>query len=157
MDTGKVASTGRWWMFAALAVAGFALPAQAQQIISSPDTIRGCLCQQQAVNRQSAELAQRRQTYEDRKREADALVAEAAARKSQVDINNPDAIAAYSNLLGRRDAAVHAMTDEVTPQYSSFVSSYNQRVTQYNQQCPGQSFDAAVLARVQQNLSCPAE
>jgi hypothetical protein len=157
MHTGKVASTGRWWMFAALAVAGFALPAEAQQMISSPDTIRGCLCQQQAVTRQSAELAQRRQTYEDKKREADALVAEAATRKSQVDINNPDAIAAYSNLLGRRDAAVHAMTDQVTPQYSAFVASYNQRVTQYNQQCPGQNFDATVLARVQQNLSCPAQ
>jgi hypothetical protein len=158
MDTGKVAFAGRWSMFAVLVAAGFALPADAQQpIVSSPDTIRACLCQQQSVNRQVSELAARRQTYDERRRQADALVAEAAARKSQVDINDPAAIAAYSELLGRRDAAVRTLADDLTPRYSAFVGSYNQRVAQYNQQCSGQSFDAAVLSRVQQSLVCPQE
>jgi hypothetical protein len=158
MHTGKVASTSRWWTFAAIAAASFALPADAQQsIVSSPDSIRACLCQQQSVNRQTNELAARRQTYDERRRQADALVAEAAARKPQVDINDPAAIAAYSDLLGRRDAAVRNLADDVTPRYAAFVAAYNQRVAQYNQQCAGQSFDAAVSSQVQQNLVCPQE
>jgi recombinational DNA repair ATPase RecF len=158
MDAVKVAPAGCRWTFAVLAAAGFALPAGAQQlIVSSPDTIRACLCQQQSVNRQASELAARRQTYDERRRQADALVAEAATRKSQVDINDPAAVAAYSELLGRRDAAVRDLADDLTPRYSAFVSSYNQRVAQYNQQCSGQSFDATVLNQVQQNLVCPPE
>ncbi|MDB5405639.1 MAG: hypothetical protein JWL84_551 [Rhodospirillales bacterium] len=158
MDIGKTAFARRRWMLAALVVGGFALPAEAQQsLVSSPDVIRACLCQQQSVSRMASELAARRQTYEERKRQADALAAEAASRKSQVDINDPAAIAAYSDLLGRRDAALHALADELTPQYSAFVASYNQRVAQYNQQCVGQSFDAAVMNQVKQNLVCPQQ
>jgi hypothetical protein len=158
MDKGNVAFTSRWCLLAAAAVASFAVPVAAQQsIVSSPDAIRACLCQQQSVNRLASELATRRQTYEERRRAADALVAEAASRKSQVDVNDPAAIAAYSELLGRRDAALRALADDVTPRYAAFVASYNQRVAQYNQQCPGQSFDATVLSQVQQNLTCPQD
>jgi recombinational DNA repair ATPase RecF len=158
MDIGKVASTGRWWMFAAIAAASFAVPAEAQQtLISSPDSIRACLCQERAVNREASVLAARRQTYEEQKRQANALVAQAASQKSQVNINDPSAIAAYSELLGQRDAAVRNLADDLTPRYSAFVASYNRHVAEYNQQCTGQSFDAAVMNQVRQNLVCPTE
>jgi hypothetical protein len=158
MNTRKGASAGRWSMVAAIAAAGLALPAEAQQsLVTSPDTIRSCLCQEQSVGRGARELAARQQSYDERRRQADALVAEAATRKSQVDINDRAAIAAYSELLARRDAAVRDLADVATPQYSAFVAAYNQRVAQYNQQCPNLSFDATVLQQVRQNLVCPPE
>jgi hypothetical protein len=158
MDIRKVVIVGRLGTIAAIAATCFALPAEAQQtVISSPDAVRACLCEQQSVNRQAGELATRRQAYDEQRRKTDALVAEAASRKSQVDINDPAAIAAYSDLLGRRDQAVRTLADDATPRYSAFVANYNQRVARYNQQCPGQSFDATVLSQVRQTLSCPQE
>ena len=147
----------------ALAAGAMALPGRAQPSRAagaqetSPEAVRACLCLQQSVDRQRAELATRTQDYDQKRKQAADLDAEVKAQKPQVNINDPASVAAFSRLVGQRDSAVESLNDELSPKYRAFIAAYNERVGQYNGQCSGRAFEAAMIQQVRQSLACPRE
>ncbi|HZS82508.1 MAG TPA: hypothetical protein VFA50_06535 [Stellaceae bacterium] len=143
---------------AALAMVLAARGAAAQEdVLHSPEAIRSCLCMQEAITRQSTALGARQRSYDEKRRQLDALDAEVAAARPRVDIKSPASIDAFKQLLARRDAAAQTLAAEATPQYQALVERYNTRVADFNQNCASKSYDAAVLGQVRQSLACPAE
>ena len=58
---------------AVLAFAALVPPSEAQEVLQSPDAIRACLCQEQAVASLSAALRQDSESYDARQNELRAL------------------------------------------------------------------------------------
>ena len=147
---------------AAGAVAGVALAAAGgaaaqQQMLRAPDQVRACLCLGQQVTQESSELAQRRRQWQEKQQQIEALNQQVAAARPKVDVNDPNAIAAFKALLARRDAAAQTFAAEDTPNYRTFAEKYNARVADFNRGCAGKVYDSVVEAQIRQTLSCPKE
>ena len=129
--------------------------ASAQDVLHSPRDIAACLCQDQSVTQLRAEVERQRQAYDAAKANYEGLSAQAEAQRGQVDVNNANSIAAYRQLLERRDAAEYHFKVEVAPPYAETVAGYNKAVQAYNSGCATKMYDSAVLAEVQKTLYCP--
>ena len=144
--------------FVALAsIAATAAGSAQQQVLREPAQIRTCLCLQQSLSHQASDLATRRQDYEAQRRQVDGLNAEVESQRPTVQVNDASSVAAFRQLLERRDAAQQNFANTVEPQYAALVEAYNQRVAAFNQTCGNSAYDPNVLARVQQSLACPPE
>jgi len=139
----------------AIAVALGAAGAQAQIVLRSPRDIAVCLCQDQTVSNLRDEMELQKQVYETSKSEYDALAAEAERQYAELNINDSDAIAAYRQLLERRDVAEANFKLEAAPTYAAVVARYNQAVQSYNATCSGKAYDPDALAAAQNGLYCP--
>jgi hypothetical protein len=128
-----------------------------QQVLRAPDQIRACLCTQQSLAHQASQLAVQRQDYEDQRRQVEKLDADVASQRPQVQVNDASSVAAFRQLLERRDAAQQNFANTVEPQYAALVAAYDQRVAAFNRSCSGNAYDPNVLAQVQQSLACPPE
>jgi anti-sigma-K factor RskA len=128
-----------------------------QQVLRAPDQIRTCLCMQQSLAHQASELTARQQDYEAQRRQVEKLDADVASQRPQVQVNNTSSVAAFRQLLARRDAAQQNFANTVEPQYAALVEAYDRRVAAFNQSCGGSAYDPNVLAQVQQSLACPPE
>jgi len=139
----------------AIAVALGAAGTQAQIVLRSPRDIAVCLCQDQTVSNLRDEMELQKQVYETSKSEYDALAAEAERQYAELNINDSDAIAAYRQLLERRDVAEANFKLEAAPTYAAVVARYNQAVQSYNATCSGKAYDPDALAAAQNGLYCP--
>jgi hypothetical protein len=142
----------------ALSLAGLALgwngTADAQ-IISNPEAVRACVCQQQSLATLLDEVHTRQQSYDNGQKELDALNSELEARRTKMDIYNDADVQAYKKLLQRRDDAATVFNGETTPGYNAAIARYNEVLAGYNGNCGGKSFDPDAYAKVQAALSCP--
>ena len=139
----------------AIAMAVGATASEAQIVLRSPREIAACLCQDQTVSNLRDEVELQKQVYDTSKSEYDALVAEAEAQRDRVNINDSDAIAAYRQLLERRDIAEANFKLEAAPTYAAVVARYNQAVQSYNANCSGKGYDPDALEIAQKDLYCP--
>src|SRR5262249_55062767 len=116
-----------------------------------------CLCTQRTLAQQSDTITAQRQAFDQRRQALAQLDADVTQQRPQVKVDDPASVAAFRQLLERRDAAQRAVDADPGTQLSALIEGYNQRVAAYNRDCTGHDYDAAVLASVQKNLSCPAE
>jgi hypothetical protein len=135
--------------------AAVAQAASAQTVLHSPQDIAACLCEEQNVNGLKAEVDRQKQAYDGAKANYEALNSQAEAGRAQVNVNDSNSIAAYRQLLERRDAAEYRYKVEATPAYSASVARYNQAVQAYNSGCGTKMYDSAALAEVKKTLYCP--
>jgi len=129
--------------------------AWAQTVLHSPRDIAACLCENQNVSQLKTELDQQKQAYDAAKADYDGLSAQAESSRGQVNVNDSNSIAAYRQLLERRDTAEYHFKVEVAPPYAAAVTRYNQAVQAYNTGCATKMYDSVVLAEVQKTLYCP--
>jgi len=129
--------------------------ASAQEVLHSPRDIAACLCENQNVTQLRGEVEQQKQGYDTAKANYEGLNAQAEAQRGQVNVNDANSIAAYRQLLERRDAAEYHFKVEVEPPYAEIVARYNNAVQAYNSGCSTKLYDSAVLAEVQKTLYCP--
>ncbi len=130
--------------------------AGAQQVLSSPAAVSGCLCQDQQVTALENELQAQSRNYEDRRKAVEALDEEVRTKRAQINVADPAELDAFKHLLAERDAAADAFTGEVTRSYADAVARYNKAVTDFNGSCAGRSYDSTVLAQVRGSLVCTA-
>jgi hypothetical protein len=135
--------------------AAIAQAASAQTVLRSPRDIAACLCEEQNVSGLKAEVDRQKQAYDGAKANYDALNSQAEAGRAQVNVNDSNSIAAYRQMLERRDAAEYHYKVEVTPGYSAAVARYNQAVQAYNAGCGTKMYDSVALAEVKKTLYCP--
>jgi hypothetical protein len=127
------------------------------QILSAPDQVRACLCAEHSLAQQSDALSKRRAAYEQMKQELTALDTRVLTERPKVNVNDPNAVAAFRQLLEKRDVTQRNFAGDQTTQLDQAVGQYNQGVADFNRDCASKSYDAGVLSQVRGNLTCPAQ
>ncbi len=117
--------------------------------------IAACLCLGQAVNALSADMTAQQRSYEAVQDELARLDAQLQSARAAIDVNNPQSVAQFRQLVEQRDAAFQRSTSLATGDVSSAIERYNSRVNEYNARCANRPRDPALLGSVQATLSCP--
>jgi hypothetical protein len=144
-------------LWAAVAACAAASPAAAQAPPPSPEAaeIAACLCLGQAVAALSADTAARQGSYAAVQEELARLDAQLQSERAGMDVNNPQSVARFRQLLQQRDAAFQRSTRLATGDLAGAIGRYNARVSEYNARCANRPRDPVLLGRVQATLSCP--
>lgn len=123
----------------------------------SPETaeIAACLCLWQSVSALSAEMNAKQQSYGAAQQELTQLDAQLQSERARIDVNNPEAVAHFRQLLERRDAAFRRSTQMATGDLADVTARYNALTNEYNARCANRPRDPDLLARVQATLVCP--
>jgi hypothetical protein len=129
------------------------LPVSAQ-VISDPNAIRSCLCEQQFVLDLQDSVAGRRQVLESSQRTEASLNNQVDTRRAQINVYDSSELDAFKQLLQQRDQSI-AATADVAKNYDDAAERYNQAVATYNATCAGHSYDETVLRQAKATLACP--
>jgi hypothetical protein len=149
----------RWSFWRGLLVGGALLamaPAAGAQAPPEVAEIAHCLCLHRAIDAHTAGMTERRQAYDQVQSELAALDSELARERATMNVDDPQAVARFRQLLARRDAVFQRSTGPLATDLSTAVGGYNAAVREYNTRCADQPRDPELLARVQATLSCPA-
>jgi hypothetical protein len=127
----------------------------AAQLVSDPNVIRSCLCEQQFVLDLQDGVATKRAALESSQRNQSSLASQVDTRRAQINVYNSAELDAFKKLLEQRDASI-AATANATTTYDDAAERYNQAVAGYNAHCAGQNYDDSVLRQVKATpLACP--
>ena len=132
----------------------FAAPAPGAPPGEAAD-IRTCLCEQQQITGLRAGMDAKQQSLDAIRHELEDLDAQLVRERPRVDVANPDSVARYKALLERHDAAYQRSVGPIIAEVTGAVEAYNRHVTDYNNRCAHQLFDAALMHQVEATLSCP--
>jgi len=116
----------------AVAFALFAAPALAQ----APGAA-DCLCQKAAVDSANADMGAKNADLSAARAQLDQIDQQLAAMRAQVDVNNPQQVAQFRQLLGQRDAAARQASGPALSDAQAATARYNDAVNAYNAQCAG--------------------
>ena len=118
------------FLFAALNL--MTLPALAQ--MPPPGA---CFCLKQSVDNSNADMAARNAALTDARAALDQLDQQLASMRAQVDVNNPQAVAQFKQVLEQRDAAAKRAGGPALADSQAATERYNNAVAAYNAQCGG--------------------
>jgi hypothetical protein len=139
-------------LLAGLMAGGVVSPATAQvPVPGAPD----CVCLRIAVDALGADLAAKRQAYDGMQGEIGQIDNQMQAERSRVDVNSPEAIARFRQLLERRDALFRQSSGPVFGELSAATDRYGARVQEYNARCAGRPMEPGLLAQAQATRACP--
>ncbi|HXP04787.1 MAG TPA: hypothetical protein VN808_11750 [Stellaceae bacterium] len=96
-----------------------------------------CYCLKQAVDTSNADMAARNAALADARAALDRLDQQLATLRAQVDVNNPQAVAQFKQLLEQRDAAAKRASGDALTDAQAATARYNDAVASYNAQCGG--------------------
>jgi hypothetical protein len=149
------ASMNRFIAAALASVLAGICTASAQDVVTDPNAIAGCLCQNQSLGalKSGVDAAQRlydrdRARIDDYDRQLEqARGAANVAMQSQVDAIKD------MNLARER---LYAQTYDVDlPALQVAIETYDRAAQSYTGQCADRNFDAIWMARMQEHLVCP--
>jgi len=133
-----------------------ASPAAAQAPPASPEAeLAACLCLGQAVGALGADMEAQQHAYSAVGDELTRLDAQLQGERGGMDVNNPETVARFRQLLEQRDAAFRRSTALASGELNVATERYNARVNEYNASCANRPRDPRMLERVQATLSCP--
>ena len=132
------------------AVAVLAVPAWAQVPPGGPDFT--CLCLRQSLDDRNTDMSAKRGELESAQAELNRLDAQLAAARANQDVNNPQSVAEFRQLLMQRDTAFQRSHGDVIAAAQAATVSYNQAVADYNARCAGRPMPPPPPSP----LTCPA-
>ena len=100
-------------------------------------------------------MVQRRGAYEASRQEVANLDAQLQSARATLNVDNPEAVAQFRQLLERRDAAFRQSSGTLFIGYSNAVQVYNDRVSEFNARCADRPRNPVLLNQVQATLVCP--
>jgi hypothetical protein len=124
------------------------------QTLNEPAEINACVCLQRASAALAADKDAKSQALAAASQQLTDLNAQLASARSQIDVNNPDAVARYKALLERRDAA-YGQISPAQSQAAAAVARYNATVDEHNRRCAGRPFNSDLVAQIQAHPNCP--
>ncbi len=152
-------STMLRWAPALSAVVGAALmsPPAWAQMPPSPEAgdIAACLCLQQSMDALGAEMGGRQQAYAASQSELAQLDAQMQSERGRMDVNNPQSVAQFRQLLERRDGIARRSSGIATGELHALTTRYNASVNEYNARCANRPRNPDLLRAVQATLACP--
>jgi hypothetical protein len=122
---------------------------------SEAANVAACLCLKHEVDALSAETAAKQHELADLRAELGRIDSQLEAERTRMDVNNPESVARFRQLLQRRDELFQRSTNDVAPSAASTVERYNARIGEYNSGCANRPRDPRMLAEVQATLVCP--
>jgi hypothetical protein len=129
--------------------------AQAPPAPPAAAEIAACLCLRQDVNVLSAEVGARQQSYNAARDELARRDADLERARASVDVNNPQSVAKFRQMLDERDRALRRGQGPLFTDLSAATARYNARVNEYNARCADQPQNPVLLSQVQATLACP--
>jgi hypothetical protein len=132
-------------------------PYSAPAPYASPEAteITACLCLWHVVTALGTDMTAKQQAYDADRDELERLDEQLQSARAGVDVNDPQSVARFRQLLERRDAAYSRSTSLASGDLNSAIERYNARTTEYNARCANHPRDPALLRRIQATLSCP--
>jgi cysteine synthase len=117
--------------------------------------IASCLCLKQEVDSLAAESAAKREEYGDTRSELARIDSRLEAERARMDVNDPEAVARFRQLLQRRDELFRHSSGNVVAGAAATTDRYNALVGEYNSRCADRPRDPRLVAQVQATLVCP--
>lgn len=146
-------------LYAGVAALAAAVPAEAQAPPPPPSPeaseIAACLCLRQAVDGLGAEMSAKQRAYDSSQSELAGLDAQLRSARATLNVDNPQAVAQFRQLLERRDAAFRQSSGPATADLAGIVERYNARSNEYNARCANRPRNPVLLGQVQATLICP--
>ena len=107
-------STG-WRLTLVAAAFALAAPAASKAQMPPPASpeateVAACLCLHRSIDALSANMSARQHSYDDSRAEIGRLDTELQTIRASMDVNNPDAVARFRQLLQQRDALFRRST-----------------------------------------------
>jgi hypothetical protein len=96
-----------------------------------------CLCMKQSVDAANADMSAKNSALGAARAELDGIDQQLAAARAGVDVNNPQAVAQFRQLLEQRDAAAKRAGGSALTDAQAASARYNDAVAAYNNQCAG--------------------
>jgi len=112
-----------------------AVPALAQMPPPAPGA--ACWCLKQTVDASNADMTAKSAALAQARAALDQLDQQLAGMRASVDVNNPQAVAQFKQLLEQRDAAAKAAGGPALADSQAATERYNSTVAAYNAQCGG--------------------
>jgi hypothetical protein len=140
---------------AAILLAGLIAGAMVSPAMAQVPVAPDCICLRIAVDALGADLAAKRQAYDGMQGEIGQMDNQLQAERSRMDVNSPEAIARFRQLLERRDALFRQSSGPVFGELSAATDRYGARVQDYNARCAGRPLDPGLVAQAQATRACP--
>jgi hypothetical protein len=118
-----------------VALGVLAAPALAQA--PPPPLAATCYCLKQSVDATAADATAKAAALAAARADLDQLDQQLAALRAQVNVDDPQAVAQFRQLLERRDAAAKVAGGAALADSQAATAAYNQAVADYNNQCAG--------------------
>ena len=146
----------RTLIIGAAAIAALSGPAASQQrMLTSPQEIARCLCQEQAINMLRGQMDAGKAAVDREKAEIDAMDRDIAQQKPRVEPNNATSVLVCKTLLDQRDAKWDNLKNVTEMSYLEANDRYNTAVLGFQASCGGTLYNMEALAIAKSNLVCP--
>jgi TolA-binding protein len=119
-------------VFGAVACLAVAAPATAQ-MPPGPDFT--CLCLKQSVDDTHTDMQAKQGELDVAQSQLADLDRQLKAVRAQEDVNNPQSVAQFRQLLAQRDTAFKQTNGDLIAAAQAATAHYNQAVANYNNQC----------------------
>lgn len=136
------------------AVAASPAPAQAPPLMPEAAEIAACVCLGQTVAALSSDLAAQQGSYAAVRDELERLDSDLARERAGMDVNNPQSVARFRQLLEQRDVSFRRSRSLASGELDRATERYNSRVNEYNARCANRPRNPVVLSQVQATLAC---
>ena len=114
--------------------AALAAPVMAQ-MPPGPDVT--CLCLQQSLAASQTDMQAKQRDLNNAQAQLAELDRQLNEARSHADVNNPQAVAQFRQMLEQRDAAFKQTNGPLLAAAQAATANYNQAVAGYNNQCAG--------------------
>jgi len=146
-------------LWAGIAACSVGVPAAVAQVPPPPSPeateIAACLCLEQAVQILGAEMTARQGAYEASRAEVARLDEQLQGARAGLDVNDPQAVARFRQLLEQRDTAFGRSSGAAFGEFNTAVERYNFRVNEFNARCANRPRNPVLLNQVRATLICP--
>lgn len=136
--------------FACAASMALSMPASAQ--MSGPGDAIACACLRATIDVSNADMTAQNQALAAAQAGLARLDQQLAAARGNVDVNNPQAVGQFKQLLAQRDAAFQQSTGGLVAAAQAATARHNAAVGDYNNACAGRPIPPPPPGP----LSCPA-
>jgi hypothetical protein len=142
----------------AIAVGAAGTPASAQMTAPLPSEaaeIGACVCLKEASDALAADMAAKQNALVETRRELEQATVNLDAERARMNVNNPEAVARFRQLLEQRDALFRRANGSLFTETRTAVERYNARVNEYNARCANRPTDPVLAARIRSTMTCP--
>jgi uncharacterized protein YlxW (UPF0749 family) len=156
----RLASNGRTWAYALLAVGLLVLlsqPARAQSEgpALTVDQIRACVCEKEMIGLLREKLADSQSAYEDRNTQIQHLTQQIDQMQSTADPADASAQDQLTELMDLRARVEQQLNENALPKLQQSTRDLNNEVADYNAKCANRPMYDADQAAANTNLVCP--
>jgi hypothetical protein len=155
-ETGMTFAPVRTFIVGAAVLAALSGQAIAQQrVLTSPQEVARCLCQEQAIGTLRQQMDAGKAAVDREKAEIDAMDRDLAQQKTRVDPNNATSVEVFKTLLDQRDAKWDTLKNVTEVSYLEANDRYNTAVLGFQASCGGTMYEMKALEIAKSNLVCP--